>query len=217
MKRARGFTLLELMIAIAIFAIVAMLAYGGLDAVLNQRRGVEQRLDKIALLQKAYMRMRADFQEVRDRSVRDPYGDQLPALYVTPSAPVLEFTRSGWRNPTFQPRSSQERVSYQLIDGKLMRDSWRVLDRVQGSEPIELVMLEGVSELTWKFLAPDGSWQPSWPPINQLGQTNSVAQPPPAIEINLQTRDWGALRFLFKTGIDSTPCPKGMLNGNCVL
>jgi general secretion pathway protein J len=213
MKRVRGFTLLELLIAIAIFAIVAVLAYGGLNSVLNQRHIIEDRLNRIAMLQKAYMRMRGDFQQVRNRSVRDPYGDQQPALYVTPSAPpVLEFTRGGWRNPTFLPRSTQERVSYRVAEGKLLRDSWRVLDRVQGSEPIELVVLEGVDEIAWRFFGPDGSWEPNWPPLTQVGQSSADVSPPSALEITLKTRDWGQLRFLFKTGID---CMKNPVNGSC--
>ncbi len=215
MKTARGFTLLELIVAIAIFAIVAVLAYGGLNSVLNQRRGIEDRLNRIATLQKAYMRMRADFQQIRNRSVRDPYGDQLPALYVTPSSPMLEFTRGGWRNPLFQPRSSQERVSYRVNDAKLLRDSWRVLDRVQGSEPNELVMLEGVDEIAWRFFGPDGSWQPNWPPLNSLNLNTNSVSPPTAIEITLKTRDWGQLRFLFKSGIDST-CQQRSVGGNII-
>ena len=216
MKSARGFTLLELIVAIAIFAIVAVLAYGGLNSVLNQRRGIEDRLNRIATLQKAYMRMRGDFQQIRNRSVRDPYGDQLPALYVTPSSPVLEFTRGGWRNPLFQPRSSQERVSYRVNDSKLLRDSWRVLDRVQGSEPIELVLLEGVDQIGWRFFGPDGSWQPNWPPLNSLNLNTTSVSPPTAIEITLKTRDWGQLRFLFKSGIDST-CQQQLRGGNTVI
>jgi general secretion pathway protein J len=209
---AAGFTLIELLIALAIFAVVAVLAYGGLNSVLNQRRGIEDRLGRIAMLQKAYMRMRGDFQQVRNRPVRDPYGDQLPALYVTPTAPVLEFTRGGWRNPMFQPRATEERVSYRLADGKLLRDSWRVLDRVQGSEPIELVVLENVDELAWRFFAPDGTWAQDWPPPSQLGQQSTQVPPPSAIEITMKTREWGDLRFLFRTGID---CVKNTATGTC--
>ncbi len=208
MSRTAGFTLLELIVAIAIFAIMAVMAYGGLDSVLNQRRAVEQRLDGIAQLQKAYMRLRADFQQVRNRSVRDPFGDVSPALYVTPSAPVLEFTRGGWRNPLFQPRSSQERVSYRVADGKLLRASWRVLDRVQGTEPVELTVLERVDEIAWRFFDANSQWQPIWPPLEQTGQTNVM--PPSALELTLRTKDWGELRFLFRTGLDPiAPQPPG--------
>ena len=219
-RRHAGFTLLELIVAIAIFAIMAVMAYGGLDSVLNQRRAVEQRLDHIAQLQKAYMRLRADFQQVRNRPVRDPFGDESPALYVTPSAPVLEFTRGGWRNPTFQPRSTQERVSYHVADGKLLRDSWRVLDRVQGAEPAELIVLEGVTEITWRFYGSSGQWETNWPPLTQLGSAAADIAPPTALEITLQTKDWGQLRFLFRTGLDPSGCSNGkpmLSNGSCSL
>jgi general secretion pathway protein J len=207
-----GFTLLELLVAIAIFAIMAVMAYGGLDSVLNQRRGVEQRLDRIAQLQKAYMRLRADFQQVRNRPVRDPYGDEAPALFVTPSAPVLEFTRGGWRNPLFQPRASEERISYRLSDGKLLRTSWRVLDRVQASVPVEVTVLDRVDEVGWRFIDPTGEWQPNWPPLAQAGQTG--APPPSALELTLRTRDWGELRFLFRTGLDNVAA--SAFGNNCI-
>ena len=207
MTRARGFTLLELLIAIAIFAVLAIIAYGGLDTVLTQRAQVLQRLDSIAQLQKAYMRLRGDFQQVRNRPVRDPFGDESPAMVVSLNPPVLEFTRGGWRNPTFQPRSTQERVSYRVADGKLLRASWRVLDRVQGSEPVELVVLDGVSAITWRFLDASLEWQDSWPPLSQIGQQNVA--PPSALELTLATRDWGDLRFLFRTGLDASPVQGG--------
>jgi general secretion pathway protein J len=207
MKTARGFTLLELMVAIAIFAVMALLAYGGLDSVLNQRRELELRLERIAQLQKAYMRLRSDFQQVRNRPVRDSFGDIAPALFVTPSAPVLEFTRGGWRNPTFQPRATQERVAYRVADGKLLRSSWRVLDRVQGSEPVELTVLDGVDQIGWRFIDPGLEWQPTWPPLTQIGQSNTA--PPSAVELTLRTRDWGELRLLFRTGLDPQPQTQG--------
>jgi general secretion pathway protein J len=202
-RSARGFTLLELLVAIAVFAVMALMAYGGLDSVLSQRRAVETRLNEIAQLQKAYMRLRTDLQQIRNRPVRDAYGDEVPAVFLAPSAPILEFTRGGWRNPTYRPRSSQERVAYRLADGKLIRSSWRVLDRVQGAEPVDLVVLDRVDTLEWRFLDPAGQWQPNWPPLSQVNTRN--VPPPAAIEVTLQTRDFGQLRFLFRSGLDSQP------------
>lgn len=221
-RASRGFTLLELLVAIAIFAILALMAYGGLDSVLNQRRAVEQRLDQIAQLQKAYMRLRTDLQQIRNRPVRDAFGDEVPAVLLSPGASILEFTRGGWRNPTYQPRSSQERVSYRLADGRLVRTSWRVLDRVQGYEPVDLEVLDRVDTLEWRFLDPAGQWQPNWPPLSQVA--NRSIPPPSAIEVTLQTRDFGMLRFLFRSGLDaqnSSPqiCQPGttLVDGRCVV
>jgi general secretion pathway protein J len=199
-SRSAGFTLLELIVAVGIFAVLALLAYGGLDSVLNTRRSIEQRFERIAQLQKAYMRMRGDFQQTRNRPIRDEFGSDSPALILLPSPTALEFTRGGWRNPTSQPRSSMERVAYHLSDDQLIRSSWRILDRVQGTAPVDVVVLTGVEEIGWRFLDKDRQWQESWPPPSQAGQT--TAPPPLAVELSLQTKDWDELTLLFRLGLD---------------
>lgn len=201
-SRSRGFTLLELVVAMGIFALLALMAYGGLDSVLSGRRAIEQRLERTAQLQKAYIRMRADFQQISPRAVRDEFGDTQPAFVLSVSNQSLEFTRGGWRNPRFQPRPSLERVAYRLYDKKLLRSSWRTLDRVQGAEPAELVVLDGVDEISWRFLDGNLDWQSAWPPPNQRGEKQSPA-PPRALELTLQTKDWSELKLLFRLGLTS--------------
>jgi general secretion pathway protein J len=195
--------LLELLVALSIFAVLALMAYGGLDSVLTTRRAVEQRMARIAGLQKAYMRLRADFQQARNRPVRDPYGEStpVPAFFLSANPAHLEFTRGGWRNPTFQPRSNMERVGYVLSDGKLVRTSWRVLDRVQASQSVDTVVLDRVDDLSWRFLDSTFAWQAEWPPLSQSGQANPSLMPQ-AVELTLQTKDWSQLRFVFRLGMD---------------
>jgi general secretion pathway protein J len=201
-REAAGFTLLELIIVIAVFAVMAALAYGGLSAVLTTRTHVESVMARTSQYQKVYLRMRQDFQSAANRTARDTDGTPLPALFYDSYAHRLEFTRGGWTNPLELPRTGMERVSYRFDDRKLLRLNWRVLDRAPQSEPVPLTLLDGVDEVAWRFL--DDKLQPhdGWPPQTDSA-TEAAAQPPPsAVELTLRTQDWGTLRFLFKLGFD---------------
>ncbi|HUS24070.1 MAG TPA: type II secretion system minor pseudopilin GspJ [Candidatus Binatia bacterium] len=201
--RARGFTLLELVVALGVFAVVSVMAYGGLNTVLNSRRAVENAMDETANFQRAYLRLRNDLQLVTNRPARNGLGQPDPALMTT-SDGRLEFTRAGWSNGLLRPRSTAERVSYRLDeDHRLVRASWRVLDRAQESEPVPSVVLEGVEELRWRFLDASGQWQEHWPPqtVGSFGGATSGAPPSPpplAVEVTLRQKAWGELRFLFR-------------------
>lgn len=194
-----GFTLLELLVVLGIFSMVSLLAYGGLDSVLRSRVTVEKALERTAALQKAYMRLRDDFQQLRNRPVRNAYGtDAEPALQLALDQRV-EFTRGGWRNPLSHARSTLERVSYGLDDeDRLLRQSWRVLDRAPSSEPVRIALLEGVRRLDWRFLDAQGQWREQWPPSGYAGNAADVPIPR-AVEVTLETADWGELRFLFES------------------
>lgn len=203
-RRSQGFTLLEVLVVVAIFAIFAVLAYGGLDAVLKTRAAVERGQQQLAQVQKAYIRLRDDFQQVQARAVRDNYGDLRPALLANNDG-LVELTRGGWRNPLFLPRSTLQRVAYTLEDDGLHRRIWRQLDRAQDDQPQDSLLLAGVGKLEWRFLDPQGQWQNQWPPLNAVQDPNAPAQPPAppvAAELTLQTRDFSSLRFLFRLGMD---------------
>ncbi|HVT35841.1 MAG TPA: type II secretion system minor pseudopilin GspJ [Nevskiaceae bacterium] len=206
MKRQPGFTLLELVVAIGIFALVALMAYGGLNSVLKGRRQVEESLDRTGEFQRAYRWLRDDFQQVRTRPARDAYGDAQPALRGDHDTRV-EFTRGGWRNPAELPRPGLERVDYILQDKKLMRESFRVLDQGQDSKAVQSELLDQVEDMSLRYLSASREWSDTWPPPDNTGGAQQKTSPPPpmAVEMSLRTKDWGDLRFLFRIGLDTPP------------
>ncbi|MCF6217812.1 MAG: type II secretion system minor pseudopilin GspJ [Gammaproteobacteria bacterium] len=164
--KQRGFTLLELIIAISIFGVIMVMAYGALRHIADTAHHLEQRSEQLADLQRAFFIISKDFQLLADRKIRDQFGDEQPALIVDEEGRV-EFTRSGWRNPLGQLRSSLQRVAYHLEEGVLYRDYWRVLDRAQDSEPLRSDLIKNVEKFAVELLPPQGEeWKSIWPPYN---------------------------------------------------
>jgi general secretion pathway protein J len=209
---AAGFTLIELLVALSVFAVLSVMAYGGLSGALGARERVLQSLERTTALQKAYLRLRNDLQQLRARPSRDPYGETQAALVLLPDG-SMEFTRSGWRNPLAQPRPTLQRVAYRLdADGRLLRSSWRAVDRAQGAPVSEAVVLSEVEDLRWRFLSraeldhggSHDAWYEVWPPpaTHESARLTAV---PRAVEVALTLKDLGEVRLLFSA---SNEAPK---------
>ena len=137
-KKDKGFTLLELVVAMAVFAIMAAIAYSGLNNVLLARSQTEQHSKSLQQLQMAMNWVARDIEQTVDRGVRSEYGELMPPLIGNDfEGYLIEFTRSGWRNPANHARSNMQRVAYAVRDEKLLRAYWRVLDRAEDSKPLE--------------------------------------------------------------------------------
>lgn len=211
-KHHHGFTLLEVLIAVAIFGIMAALAYGGLNSVINTKVELEQSQARLAEVQKAVFRIQGDIEGLQLRPVRDSLGQSLPALIYRAdfsNTPQLELTRGGLRNPMEVKRAALERVRYRLESEKgnktyrLQRQRWVVLDRSHDEEGLRSqTLLTRIKDLKWRFLDSQDVWQATWPPENQaaLAATGaeSVLPPPKTVELTLNLPDYGELLFLFR-------------------
>jgi len=190
--RLRGFTLLELLVAIAILSLVAVGSYQLLFSTIATRDQAGTRERALRDLQRAGMLLQRDLLQVARRPVRDEFGDVQPAFLV-PRENSIEFTRAGWRNPMQQARSDLVRVRWRVADGRLLREHWPVLDRARGSAPVQTVLLENISGFRI-MVRGNGSWTPSWPPLGDGQRRPGAAPLPEAVEITFILPPWGEIR-----------------------
>ena len=199
-NREAGFTLLEILVAIAIFAIVAVLAYGGYSELTRQSQRLSESAARIRAIQTTVQRMVQDFSSLEPRPVREPLGDGVQSALIadTRSERLAEFTHSGWSNPAGVPRSTLQRVAYRLVDGKLSRNYWVMLDRTLSQEPVSTVMLDRVKGVTFRFMTSQRRFTDQWPALGggQQPGPGAAAALPIAVEITLELEDWGKITRL---------------------
>ncbi len=199
LNRQQGFTLLELMISSLIFAIMAIMAYGGLDNVLSNSKASQQALSRLQQIQQSITIISRDFSQLVPRAVRDEYGNIQPALSTANDVDnLVEFTRGGRANPANLLRSTLVRVAYQLDDEKLVRLQWPQLDNAPGAEAKKTTLIDNLESVSIRFLDDNAQWQEEWPPVNTGASiSNTISTQPLAIEVVLNLTDWGEIRRLY--------------------
>ena len=195
-RRLHGFTLLEMLIALAIFSLLAVMSYGGLSSVLEQqfRTGIEA--DRLAELQKAYLVMQRDIEQVVTRPVRSEFGEELAPLV---GDQTLELTRGGWSNPLRSPRSTLQRVAWSWQDRQLRRYVWQVLDRAQDTLPVEQLLMDNIESMHIRYLTAVDEWKEQWPDLIQGPDPDAEAAVlPRAVEVAIEHEHYGPLVWLFQ-------------------
>ncbi|MEM7707042.1 MAG: type II secretion system minor pseudopilin GspJ [Pseudomonadota bacterium] len=185
-----GFTLLELVVALAVFATLSVMAYGGLGGSLRAGEALEESAQQRADLQRAIRLIEQDFRYPVARPVRDQYGDPVPSLLGTRRA--IALTRAGWANPAAAPRSSLQRVEYRWQRGTLTRLQWASLDRSAATPVNERELLDGLERLSITYHR-NGRWLDVWPPANG-GPAPAL---PDALRVELEHPQFGAITRVF--------------------
>lgn len=206
----RGFTLVELLVALGISALVAMLAYAGISSAIGASAGMQREVRQLADLQRALNIIEEDLAQAVPRAIVDAYGSDQPAFRGGRFQDVLlEFTRGGVANPQDLRRSELQRVRYVLRDGRLWRQWWSAVDRAGTNDtPQSALLLEGIEDLELGFLAPPAPgatpvdyyslgtsaalWQNDWTSARLA--PDLVAPLPLAVDLRAVLADFGEVR-----------------------
>lgn len=194
---SRGFTLVEMLVALLIMAIMSALGYG----IYGQARiGAERAGESLKRTREIEFGMRImvqDFSQAVPRPVRDPLGEtRQPALRGgVGAATLVDLTRGGWSNTAGVQRSTLQRVSYRLAKGVVQRSYFTVLDATSNSQPVVQDLLTNVNSIQVNYLDMNHNWVQQWPPA-VLPANEALGTRPLAVEIIIEFKDWGKVRRL---------------------
>lgn len=186
-----GFTLIEILVAVLIFALMSAAAYGGVEALLRSRLALAERAAALQQLQACIGRLQRDLRQALPRPTLNGFGESVPALLGQRAS--IELTRAGLSNPLEATRARIEHVSWALKNQQLLRLQYQVLDRGGNSVPVSVPMLDQVTRLEFRYL--DGSeWRAQWPRPNTSTSTGNLL--PRAVEITIISARFGSIRRL---------------------
>jgi general secretion pathway protein J len=197
-KRQLGFTLLEVLIAMAIFALIAFGATQILTTVTDAEEASEERFQALQNLQRAMLVMERDFLQMVPRKTRVE-GEVTDTLIFAgeylfdSSSDGLGFVRAGWHNPQLVlPRSTMQSVAYRVNEDKLERLYSTYVDNSIGFEPKVRVLLEGIEKIEFEFLEKFDTKEFTWE------EAESVEELPIAVAVIITSQLYGEIRREFK-------------------
>jgi general secretion pathway protein J len=207
MKR-NGFTLIEVVVAMFIAAIIFAIGYGSINQALKERDSLKIKQERTNEIQRGMRIVAQDFAQLVARAARDTQGtgQLLPAVSADGrDNTLLTFTRAGWSNPAGTQRPAEQRVRYRFVDGSLVREHWLSVDAALSTEPKQRIVLTKVTSVQVRFLDPvSRNWLTQWPaatangPIAPIDIDLLLLTRPLAIEFTVVFEDWGRVQRLFE-------------------
>ncbi len=193
----RGLTLIELMVALSVFAVLGVLSYRALSEVANSHTRLEASFERWRAINRSIQRIDADLLQAVSTTGRNPGlpgrdgatpgglpgGNPIPAARSTTAAPML-LTRAASGGPEFQflrldDTRGVRRVGYRLVDGRLEWLRWSGRDAL-GAPDVE-PLLDNVRGVRWRFLLNNNRLD-AWPP----GDTRVTLPDAVILELDLE-------------------------------
>lgn len=197
MRAERGFTFIEMLLAVAIFALVGLASVAVLDSVTRSDAASKQAGLRLQQIQRAMMILERDLWQISNRQVRvngeAPLKQTLAGAsnWIESDDDGLTFTHAGWTNPGMVlPRSEVQLVGYRLKERQFQRLYYLYPDAVTGTEPNIQLLLEEVDELKISYLQVQDNqqiWKEFW----------DQASWPLAVRIRLKSVEFGTLERIF--------------------
>lgn len=165
--RTRGFTLVEALAALAIFGVIAVLAYRATSALSDGEARLSAEAQRWRALEALFTRFEADLRQAIPRPVRVGDAREAPWLGMTfAGQSALVFTRAG-AEFSLEPAPAGQRVGYRWRDGTVELAYWPHLDRTAGAGPSVYPLVDDVAAFDLAYLTRGGAWQAQWPLLGE--------------------------------------------------
>lgn len=192
MRQQPGFTLIEIMIALVIFAILGVLAAMSLHQTIQNDQALNVRDKRLTQLQLAITLIRRDVLQAIDRPIINAHNEKSAAMVGGGAS--LELTRTGLFNPlSVSERTDMQRIGYRLSQGILERLTWTALDQPPKATPEAMSLIDNVESLTWSFVDANNKTVDHWP----SGKQNAPSLPK-AVLLKIQVRGEGEIDGVFQ-------------------
>jgi general secretion pathway protein J len=214
-NQQNGFTLLEILIAMAIAAAIGVVAFTLLDRATLAKTSIEDTGNRYNSIERAWLFISDDIQQLAPRKFRDEFGDKKENLSSDDGlgSPRLNLTRMGRKNPAGLKRSNLERLTYSVDKKILRRISYSFPDGMNLEQGLNRPLLEKVESIKFDFY--DGvEWNDYWPVSGggddfstdisstdngsqRTSASSSIGKLPVAVRVTLELTDIGLVNRLF--------------------
>ncbi|MDD1783586.1 type II secretion system minor pseudopilin GspJ [Enterovibrio sp. ZSDZ35] len=193
-KQTKGFTLIEVLLALAIFGMIAIGVQQVFSGVVKSNEQTQEASESLKTLQRALIIMDSDFRQMLARQYRNGGEDAEEKLLefsenlLDSESLGIRFVRGGWINPQqLFPRGEVVKVGYRIQDDTLERIRWMYPDDSSANEPAVMPIMDGVTDLSVEVLGEE-SWVKSW---------DTPLTMPKAIRLKLETERYGELTRIY--------------------
>ena len=192
--RAAGFTLLEIMVAIAIFAVLAAAAYGGMNSIVRAQIAVRESSDALDAISRALARFEKDLKQAYSRSARGAYGTIDAAMVGDGNS--LSVTTMAMTASAAGASATPVRVRHTLARGRWLRTQTAALDLAPSTPETARLILDDFSAASLRYLDAQLREHDRWPPANAALEGVSPDTLPRAVELRLTSKRFGEIRRL---------------------
>lgn len=195
MSQHKGFTLIEILIALTVFAILASITSSVLYNSFAIRARVNEQTERLNELELAISIIQQETTQTIERAVRGNENRLFPSFIG--QLHYLEFTRDGLINPaSLAKRSNLKRVAYVCEEGQLIHRTWQSLDTLDRNQFKDKILINQLAECHFNYLNQNLQLLPDWHVQNTAENAHNESLPK-AIQMNLTLKDWGEIKLFF--------------------